>query len=340
MAPIVVLLNRGGGTLAADPSIADKVRDAFSAVGLAAEIELIGGGDCEVRCRAIADWTSGMRTPSPIIKSRTRARHSGRASSRRPKASASTSAPCHGPNVPMKPMTVLPCRPYCSRTAEPSTSGEYTSGSTELQGYLAYDDAITDKRPGVLVVHEWWGLNDYIKQESERLSDELGVNVIALDLYDGKVATTREDASKYVQSVKTDRAMGIIHGAYDYVGANAKILTIGWCFGGGWSLQTAIEGGKQVVGCVIYYGMPEKDVDRLKKLNCDVIGFFASKDNFINPQIVDEFKQNMQKAGKNVTTYEYDADHGFANPSNPIYNKEATEDAHTKAIAFLKERIK
>jgi len=213
-----------------------------------------------------------------------------------------------------------------------------TSDGTDAHAWEVKADKNTNYY--LFVIHEWWGLNDYIKQESEKLSDELGVNVIALDLYDGKVATTREDASKYVQSVKTDRAMGIIHGAYDYVGPSAKILTIGWCFGGGWSLQTAIEGGNQVVGCVMYYGMPEKDVDRLKKLNCDVIGFFASKDNFINPQIVDEFKQNMQKAGKNVTTYEYDADHGFANPSNPIYNKEATEDAHTKAIAFLKERIK
>jgi carboxymethylenebutenolidase len=188
-------------------------------------------------------------------------------------------------------------------------------------------------------VHEWWGLNDYIKQQSEKLSNELGVNVIALDLYDNKVASTREDATKYMQGVKQDRAMAIIHGAYNYVGQNAKVLTIGWCFGGGWSLQTAIEGGKQVVGCVMYYGMPEKDIDRLKKLNCDVIGFFASRDQWINPQVVEEFKQNMQKAGKKVTTYEYDADHGFANPSNPIYNKEATEDAHSKAIAFLKERI-
>jgi len=192
----------------------------------------------------------------------------------------------------------------------------------------------------LFVVHEWWGLNDYIKQETERLANELGVNAIALDLYDKKVATTREDAGKIMQSVKQDRAMAIIHGAYNYVGGNAKVLTIGWCFGGGWSLQTAIEGGKQVVGCVMYYGMPEKDVDRLKKLNCDVIGFFASKDQWINPQVVEEFKQNMQKAGKNVTTYEYDAEHGFANPSNPIYNKEATEDAHAKAIAFMKERIK
>src|SRR5215831_11528360 len=202
-----------------------------------------------------------------------------------------------------------------------------TSDGTDAHAWEVKADKSTNYY--LFVVHEWWGLNDYIKQESEKLSDELGVNVIALDLYDNKVATTREDAGKIMQSVKQDRAMAIIHGAYDYVGSNANVLTIGWCFGGGWSLQAAIEGGKQVAGCVMYYGMPEKDMDRLKKLNCDVIGFFASKDKFITPQIVDEFKENMQKAGKNVTTYEYDADHGFANPSNPIYDKTATEDAHT-----------
>ena len=192
----------------------------------------------------------------------------------------------------------------------------------------------------LFVVHEWWGLNDYIKQESEKLSNELGINVIALDLYDKQVATTREEAGKYMQSVKTERAVAIIKGAYDYVGSDAKVFTVGWCFGGGWSLQTAIIGGKQVLGCIMYYGMPEKDVNRLKTLNCDVIGFFGKKDQWINPQVVAEFEANMKTAGKKVTVYEYDADHGFANPSNPIFDKAATEDAHSKAIAFLKERIK
>ncbi len=119
----------------------------------------------------------------------------------------------------------------------------------------------------LFVIHEWWGLNDYIKKESEKLSNNLGVNVIALDLYDNKVAATREEAAKYVQSVKTERALAIIRGAYDYAGNNAKVITLGWCFGGAWSLQTAIEGGKGVIGCVMYYGEPEKDLNRLKMLN-------------------------------------------------------------------------
>jgi carboxymethylenebutenolidase len=209
---------------------------------------------------------------------------------------------------------------------------------TDAHGWMVKAQKPTDYY--MFVIHEYWGLNDYIKQQSEKLSNDLGVNVIALDLYDNKVATTPEDAGKLMQAVKPERAMAIINGAYAYVGGKAKVFTIGWCFGGGWSLQTAIAGGKQVVGCVMYYGMPEKDVNRLKDLHCDVIGFFGNQDKWITPQVVDEFKTNMKAADKKVTTYEYDADHGFANPSSAHNNKEAAADAYAKTLAFVKERMK
>ena len=134
--------------------------------------------------------------------------------------------------------------------------------------------------------------------------------------------------------------MNIIKGAFIYAGAKAKVFTIGWCFGGGWSLQSAIAGGNNVVGCVMYYGMPEKDVNKLKELHCDVIGFFGNKDQWINPQVVDQFKADMKTAGKNLTAYEYDADHAFANPSSAHNNKEAAADAYAKTLAFIKERMK
>ncbi len=191
----------------------------------------------------------------------------------------------------------------------------------------------------IFMVHEFWGLNDFVKQRAEALSAQLGVNVLALDLYDNKVTANRDSASKLMQSVNNDRAVTIIKGAYGYVGSNAKVFTLGWCFGGGWSLQAALLGGTQVKGCVMYYGMPEKDVTKLKTLNCDVVGFFAKKDQWINPQVVSQFEDNMKAAGKNVKTYEYDADHAFANPSNPVYNKEAADDANAKATAFIKERM-
>ena len=191
----------------------------------------------------------------------------------------------------------------------------------------------------IFMVHEFWGLNDFVKQRAETLSRELGVNVLALDLYDGKVTANRDSASKLMQSVNSDRAVSIIEGAYAYTGNSAKVFTLGWCFGGGWSLQAALLGGSQIKGCVMYYGMPEKVVNRLKTLNCDVVGFFAKKDQWINPQVVSQFEDNMKAAGKNVKTYEYDADHAFANPSNPVYNKEAATDANAKASAFIKERM-
>ncbi len=193
----------------------------------------------------------------------------------------------------------------------------------------------------LIVVQEWWGLNDYIKQESDRLSEELkDVNVIAVDMYDGKVANNRDSAMKYMSGVSNNRLEAIIKGAINYSGKKAKIFTIGWCFGGMWSLQASILAGKQGAGCVMYYGRPETDIEKLKQLNGDVIGFFGNKDSSPSPTMVNEFEENMKKAGEHLTVNRYDAGHGFANPSNPSFNKEATQDAHEKTIAFLSKRMK
>ena len=209
-------------------------------------------------------------------------------------------------------------------------------GST-CKGYLA---EAGKGRPGIVVIQEWWGLNDYIKRESETLSRELdNVNVLALDLYDGKVAATPDSAMKLVQAAKTERLENIIKGALVYAGANAEIYTIGWCFGGMWSLQATLLAGKQAAGCVMYYGRPETNMDKLKTLNCDVIGFFGNQDRSPSPEMVTKFEADMQAAGKKLTAYTYEANHGFANPSNPSFNKEATADAHAKAITFLKAHL-
>ena len=193
----------------------------------------------------------------------------------------------------------------------------------------------------LLVIHEWWGLNDFVKHESEKLYNDLGdVNVLDLDLYDGKIATTREDAGKLMQAVNDTRAQAIINGAIAYAGPKARIATIGWCFGGSWSLQASIMAGKQDIACVMYYGMPEKDVNRLKTLKGDVLGNFANKDGFITPKVVAQFSADMKAAGKKLELHQYDADHGFANPSNPIYNSEATKDAYAHTLAFLKAKMR
>jgi carboxymethylenebutenolidase len=212
---------------------------------------------------------------------------------------------------------------------------------SEANAYLIKAKKPTDN--WLFVFQEWWGLNDNIKRQSEDFYNALGnVNVLALDLYDGKLATTREDASRYMGEFKPERGAAIVQGALAYVGSKARIGTVGWCFGGVQSMQAALAAGKQTVACVIYYGAPEENIDRIKTLNSDVLMIWPTKDGWINKDMMDRFQANMKTAGKTFTLKSYDADHGFANPSNPLgaYNKEAADDANKNAIEYLKGRLK
>jgi carboxymethylenebutenolidase len=194
----------------------------------------------------------------------------------------------------------------------------------------------------LLVIHEWWGLNDHIKKEAEKFYTDLAdknVNVVALDMYDGKMATTREDAAKYMQAMKPERGAAIVQGLLNYIGKDAKVATVGWCFGGGWSLQSSLIAQNQAVGCIIYYGMPEKDKEKLGKLNAEVLGIFAGQEQWINQDIVKEFEKNLNDLGKKNTIKIFDADHAFANPSNPKFNKEMAEEAYTMSLNFLKSKF-
>jgi len=189
----------------------------------------------------------------------------------------------------------------------------------------------------LIVIQEWWGLNDNVKMESDKYYTDLGdVNVIAVDMYDGKVAATPDSAMKLMRGADMGRMTAIIQGAIKYAGSNAAIYSVGWCFGGMWSLQTAILAGPQAKGTVMYYGRPETNMDKLKSIQCDVIGFFGNLDQSPSPMMVNDFEKNMKEAGKNLSVNRYQAGHGFANPSNPSFNAAAKEDAYAKAIAFLK----
>lgn len=194
----------------------------------------------------------------------------------------------------------------------------------------------------IFVFQEWWGLNDNIKRQAEELYKDLGnVNVLALDMYDGNVATDRENAQKFMQQFKQERGDVIVKGALEFAGKNAKVGTIGWCFGGGQSLLASLNSSKQAAACVIYYGMPVDDVEKLKTLNCDVLNIWPKQDKWINKDMMDKFDANMKAAGKSMTTKAYDADHAFANPSNTGgYNEAAAKDAYQNTLAFFKARLK
>lgn len=211
-------------------------------------------------------------------------------------------------------------------------------------GKDAYGYEIKSETPStnyVFVFHELWGVNDYIKRESEKIFKTLGnVNVIAIDLYDRKVATSRDSAAKYMQQVKTERAEAIIKGAITYVGKNANIATIGWCFGGGWSMQASLLAGKQSKACVMYYGSPEENMEKLKSLNAPILFVWAERDKWINKEMVSKFEANMKTARKSLQIKKYDADHAFANPSNPKFNKEFADDAFMNATHFIKNNLR
>lgn len=213
-----------------------------------------------------------------------------------------------------------------------------TADGVDANGYEVKADKPSNN--WVFLFHEWYGLNDYIIKESEEIASTLGnVNVLAIDLYDGKVATNNDEAVKYVQSVNNDRAINIINGARDYAGSDAVFATMGWCFGGSWSNQAAIELGSRCNACVMYYGMPEQNLERLAKLKAPVLGIFAQLDTRITPEVAAKFESDLKSLNIPVNIYEYDAVHGFANPSNPKHNADATKDAKEKTYAFLKDKM-
>lgn len=226
-----------------------------------------------------------------------------------------------------------------SFTAGSGENIRFATNGAEAGGYLVKSPEPSAKY--VFVFHEWWGLNDYIRRESENLQKALGnVNVLAIDLYDGNVTASADSAARFMGSVQPERCREIIDGALQFAGKDAQVATLGWCFGGGWSLQAAMQLQKNAKACVIYYGMPEKDAARLKTLQCDVLGIFALKDKWISPEVVSGFETAMKEAGKKLSVKNYDADHAFANPSNPKYNENFGNDAMQHAIAFLKEKLR
>lgn len=220
--------------------------------------------------------------------------------------------------------------------------GEMISFSTPdgKQGSAYLLKPKTETNKVLFVIQEWWGLNDHIKQEAERLFGELGdVTVMALDMYDGKVATKKEDAAAYMQAATVERCEAIVKGALAHAGSAARVASIGWCFGGGWSLRASVLAGKQAAGCVMYYGMPLEKAAELALLQADVLGIFAGKDAWITGDVVANF-QNLAKAtNKKLDIHTFDADHGFANPSNPSYDKANSDKANALALDFLKKKL-
>ncbi len=200
--------------------------------------------------------------------------------------------------------------------------------------------AETPTKNWLFIYHEWWGLNDYIKQEADKFQKEFGnCNILAIDLYDGVTASDAKKAQELSSSLQPVRATSIIEGAIAYAGGDAKIISLGWCLGGGWSLQSAMLASGQANGCVVYYGMPETDEQKIIKFPCDILGIYARQDKFITTNLINDFEGALTKADIPYKFKYYDAEHAFANPSNPKHNVQATKDAYSLTLEYLRSKL-
>jgi carboxymethylenebutenolidase len=232
-----------------------------------------------------------------------------------------------------------------ARPATATTGSEVayaTVGDATVSGYLARP---TDMEPtaGILVIHEWWGLNDNIRSMADRLAGE-GYLALAVDLYEGRVAADRDTAADLMRSTQKRGAelKDNLRQAFRYLkqaGAQ-RVGVIGWCFGGGWSLRTALMLGDRLDATVIYYGRLEADRDELTKLGSPLLGIFGELDDGIPLASVREFEAALAALGKPAAIHVYPgADHAFANPSGTRYNEQAADDAWAKTRAFLAEHL-
>jgi carboxymethylenebutenolidase len=213
-----------------------------------------------------------------------------------------------------------------------------------VRGYLARPDAASGPLPGLIVVHEWWGLNENIKAMTRRLAGE-GYQALAIDLFGGPVATDPTAARAQVEKVMADRLPAIenIRQAYSFLvrQGSAKVGSIGWCFGGGWALGAGQILPADLDAVVVYYGQLETGLEALRPLRMPVAGFFGAKDRAIPVETVRAFEKTMKELGKDVEVHIYEnAGHAFANPSGGSYNAEAATDAWLRTVAFLDRTLK
>ena len=208
----------------------------------------------------------------------------------------------------------------------------------DIVGYVAHPKGVHPEA-GLVVIHEWWGLNDNVKAMARRLAGA-GYLALAVDLYEGEVAEDRTEASRLARGSgeRTEQILDNLRQAIEHLRSAGveRIGVIGWCFGGGWSLRTALAFPDQVDAAVIYYGRLTTDTAELEALSSPVLGIFGALDDGIPVATVKEFQAALGALDKEATIHIYeDADHAFANPSGTHYNETAAEDAWAKTLAFF-----
>lgn len=224
------------------------------------------------------------------------------------------------------------------------TTVEFTSPVPGASGYLSLP-AAQGKHPAILVIQEWWGLNDWIKGDADRFANQ-GYVALAVDLYRGHVATDQETAHELMRGMPEDRAVGDLKAAFDYLASRSdvdpsRIGVVGWCMGGGYSLALAIA-EPRLKGAVINYGRLVTDPATIAKIRPPLLGNFGATDKGIPADDVKKFAEAVKSNGKQADFKVYEgAGHAFMNPNNTGgYDAAATEDAWKRIDAFFARTLK
>lgn len=215
----------------------------------------------------------------------------------------------------------------------------YPSGSESVSGYLAAPEG-GQKKPALVVIQEWWGLNDFVKAKADGFAGK-GYVALAPDLYRGKVTDDPDVAHQLMRGLPEDRAVRDLQAAVAYLRSRPDVETkrigaIGWCMGGGYSLKLALaEPG--LAGAVIDYGSLVTDEAKIAGLKVPLLGSFGGKDQGISPESVREFERKAKALSKSVDFKIYpEAGHGFASSKDPkVYRPDDARDADARAEAFL-----
>jgi carboxymethylenebutenolidase len=220
----------------------------------------------------------------------------------------------------------------------------YASGTETVKGYLALPDA-AGRKPAIVVIQEWWGLNDFIRGKADDFARK-GYVALAVDLYRGKVATDPDTAHQLMRGLPEDRAIRDLKAAVDYLRSRddvdtTRIGSVGWCMGGGYSLALALAEPK-LAGSVIYYGRLVTDDAAIKGLAVPLLGNFGGQDKGIPPDSVQAFEGKAKAAGRSVDFKIYpDAGHGFASSKDPgTFRAADAKDADARTDAFFEKTLK
>jgi carboxymethylenebutenolidase len=221
----------------------------------------------------------------------------------------------------------------------------FPSASERASGVLV-TPAGKGPAPAVIVIQEWWGLNDWVKDQARALARE-GYVALAVDLYRGKSTASADEAHQLMNGLPPDRALRDLKAAYAYLQGRPdvkkdRIGVIGWCMGGRYSLALATE-EPGLAAVVAYYGAPPTDPAAIARIKAPVLGNFGGEDKGPSPDDVRAFEAAMKAAGKTMDAKIYEgAPHAFANVNNPWkgYREAAAKDAWTRTTAFFAQHLK